>query len=111
MWQETIEIEGPYQFDLALNRLSMDPLNIIDQEERKIKVPIYSNSPEVATVQAIGTTEKPVFLIRGQDPLTKLPVLQRMTAIFQWNTSLREIDDHFSTTSLKEIFSDHRGTP
>ncbi|MBS4209180.1 DNA-3-methyladenine glycosylase [Bacillus sp. FJAT-50079] len=111
MWQEKIEIAGPYQFDLALSRLAIDPLNIVTQEERMIKVPIYSNSPEVATVRAIGTTEKPEFLISGQDSSSKFNVLQKVASIFQWDISLSEIDQHFSTTSLKDVFAKHYGTP
>lgn len=33
MWEERVQIEGPYNFDLALDRLAMDPLHMIDSEK------------------------------------------------------------------------------
>ncbi|MCR2822076.1 DNA-3-methyladenine glycosylase family protein [Lederbergia panacisoli] len=111
MWQEEIKFVGPYDFDLALSRLAMDPLNIINQKERSIKVPIYDLAPEVATVQATGTTDEPVFLVSGENSATKSKVIERISAVFQWKTSLAEIQTHFLTTSLNKIFQNHRGTP
>ncbi|MBW8348365.1 DNA-3-methyladenine glycosylase [Bacillus sp. IITD106] len=111
MWREKIEFSGPYDFDLALSRLSMDPLNIVNLINRSVKVPIYHATPEVATVQAIGSTDEPSFLVSGQNDQTKLKVIEKISEIFQWNTSLAEIQKHFLTTSLNKIFEDHRGTP
>ena len=39
MWEQRLEIEGPYQFDLVLERLELDPLNSVNREERIVKVP------------------------------------------------------------------------
>ncbi|HEY4553555.1 MAG TPA: DNA-3-methyladenine glycosylase [Bacillaceae bacterium] len=111
MWQERIEVQGPYHFDLALDRMSMDPLNIVDEKERSVKVPIYLPFPEVASVQAMGTTEHPVFLVQGETSETKHHVLDRVAAIFQWDRALHAIHSHFSNTALKDIFDAHRGTP
>ncbi|MBS4198370.1 DNA-3-methyladenine glycosylase 2 family protein [Bacillus sp. FJAT-49732] len=111
MWQEKIEFSGPYDFDLALSRLSMDPLNIVNQKERSLMVPIYDAVPEVASMQAIGSTDEPVFLVSGQNGSTKSNVIEKITGIFQWDTSLAEIQNHFLTTSLNKIFDNHRGTP
>nr|WP_249308746.1 DNA-3-methyladenine glycosylase [Lederbergia citrea] len=111
VWQEKVEVVGPYNFDLALSRLAMDPLNIVDQKERTVRVPIYDHEPEVALVQAIGTTEDPLFLVTGDNPSTKVNVLNKIHFILQWNTSLGDIHEHFTLTSLKEIFTSHRGTP
>ncbi|WP_062105688.1 DNA-3-methyladenine glycosylase family protein [Bacillus niameyensis] len=111
MWQEKIEIAGPYNFDLALSRLAMDPLHIINQQERSIKVPIYGEVPEVALVQAVGTTDEPEFLVSGHDMTTKQHVLHKIYTAFQWKVSLNEIQEHFAKTNLKDIFAVHRGTP
>ncbi|MCJ7840833.1 DNA-3-methyladenine glycosylase [Lederbergia sp. NSJ-179] len=111
MWKEKIEIAGPYNFDLALSRLAMDPLNQLNQKERLIRVPIYEDQPEVAIVQAIGTTDQPAFLISGHKEKTKEKVLKRIFSIFQWNISLKDIHAHFLKTSLKDIFIVHHGTP
>lgn len=111
MWQEKIKISGPYNFDRALHRLAVDPLNIIDMENRLIKVPIYGEQPEVATVQAIGTTDNPEFILQGQKDVTKAEVEAAIFRVFQFNISVQEIHEHFSNTILKEIFHTHRGTP
>ncbi|WP_144461178.1 DNA-3-methyladenine glycosylase family protein [Siminovitchia fortis] len=111
MWEEIAVIGGPYHFDLALERLARDPLNIVDKEKRLIRVPIYKEKPEVADVQAVGTTEHPAFMIRGSNIQTKQQVMDRIASIFQWNLPLVEIHQHFSTTALNDIFEIHFGTP
>lgn len=110
-WQEMIEIEGPYHFDMALNRMLMDPLHIVDMKNRSVKVPIYSEMFEVATVQAIGTVNQPKFIVSGKNAASKQIVLEKVYTIFQWHTSLSEIQAHFSKTTLKEIIEIHYGTP
>jgi DNA-3-methyladenine glycosylase II len=111
MWEQRVEIKGPYHFDLALDRLANDPLHHVDMAERKVKVPIYEPEPEVAIVQAVGTVEKPVFIITGRHNATKTDVIKQVYHIFQWNVGLHAISDHFYQTSLKSIFETHRGTP
>ncbi|MBO0993440.1 DNA-3-methyladenine glycosylase family protein [Bacillus sp. SD088] len=111
MWKEKIEITGPYDFDLALSRLAIDPLNQLNRLERLIQVPIYGEKPEVATVQAIGTTDQPAFLVSGLQEKTKEKVLERIFTIFQWNISLKDIHAHFLNTTLKDVFIVHHGTP
>ncbi len=34
MWTETIQVQGPYNFDLVLERLSLDPLQVVDFTNR-----------------------------------------------------------------------------
>ncbi|KHD85628.1 DNA-3-methyladenine glycosylase family protein [Heyndrickxia ginsengihumi] len=111
MWEETVAINGPYQFDLALQRLSLDPLHTVHIEERTIKMPIYNEVPEVAKIVAIGSMEQPVFKVEGEHLETKDAVLERIATIFQWNANLAEIERHLSATSLKPILTKHRGTP
>ena len=111
MWEEKIVIPGPYNFDFALERLAMDPLHIVNIEERTVKVPIYGDKPEVALVKALGTIDEPMFFIQGENNETKKTVLQTLTRIFRWDVSLQPIYDHFQQTILRDIFSKHRGTP
>ncbi|KYD11523.1 DNA-3-methyladenine glycosylase II [Heyndrickxia sporothermodurans] len=111
MWEETVNISGPYDFDLALQRQSIDPLNDVHIESRTINIPVYESEAEVVSIQAIGTTDKPCFLIKGKNEQTKAHVIEQVYKIFQWNVTLDEINNHFQQTTLNEIFMKHRGTP
>ncbi|MDQ0216578.1 DNA-3-methyladenine glycosylase II [Oikeobacillus pervagus] len=110
MWQEKIEKAGPYHFDQVLDRLSIDPLNQIFPDERMIHVPIYTLK-EVAQIQAIGTVEEPIFIIKGENHQTKLVVLQEISKIFQWDMPLKPMITHFQETDMAEIVAEHYGTP
>ena len=110
MWKETIHVEAPYDFDLVLERIGLDPLYDIDYHNRLIKVPLLINGkPNVYTVQAIGTVDKPAFLISGKEE--QALATKRLMEIFQWHLPLSEIHDHFGKTKLNDIFTIHRGTP
>ena len=41
MWTETIHVQGPYNFDLVLDRLSLDPLHVIDLEQNNKSSTLY----------------------------------------------------------------------
>ncbi|WP_043931379.1 DNA-3-methyladenine glycosylase family protein [Bacillus sp. EB01] len=111
MWQETIVIEGPYNFDRVLDRLSMDPLNALDLEKRTIKVPIKLDSEAfTAKVTATGTTEEPSFLIEAEYG-DKERIIKRLGEVFQWEVPLKDIHEHFGKTDLTIIFEEHVGTP
>ncbi|WP_079505526.1 DNA-3-methyladenine glycosylase family protein [Mesobacillus jeotgali] len=110
MWEEKVSITGPYNFDLALSRLALDPLNEIDTEQRLVKVPLaFENKKVVANVMATGTLEKPEFIVTASDEKDK--ALKRLTEIFQWNVELLQVHEHFQTTQLKDLFNAHYGTP
>lgn len=110
MWEETVSINGPYNFDLALSRLALDPLNAVDIEKRSVKVPLVINDTKVvAEVIGTGTLENPEFLVRANHEKEK--TIQRLTEIFQWNTELIHIHEHYQTTELKDLFNQHYGTP
>ncbi|WNS76409.1 DNA-3-methyladenine glycosylase [Bacillus sp. DTU_2020_1000418_1_SI_GHA_SEK_038] len=109
---ETIQIKGPYNFDLVLDRLSIDPLNQVDIANRSVKVPLLiEGEPLVARVTAVGTTLKPEFIIEGTEGKYKEKADKRLAEIFQWHVPLEMISDHFKNTDLKEIFEKHHGTP
>ncbi|WP_210469576.1 DNA-3-methyladenine glycosylase [Sporosarcina sp. 6E9] len=95
-----------YNFDLALDRLSGDPLNSVDLANRILRIPM--NEGNVITVIATGTKENPSFLLK--DLLNKIQ-LQEVKEILHFNESLDEISAHFANTDLATIFLEHEGTP
>lgn len=104
-----MKISGPYNFDLVLDRLSLDPLHVVDLEKRSVKMPLLiSGKPQVVEVKAVGTTDEPEFTITGGDTPE---VLEKITHILQWNMPLLDIHEHFQKTDLEPIFVKHRGTP
>ncbi|WP_338471789.1 DNA-3-methyladenine glycosylase [Niallia sp. XMNu-256] len=104
---KTIQINGPYNFDFVLDRLTRDPLHIVNLQERMVKVPLnFNETPHVAVVRAIETTENPTFEITG----TNDHGIAKLNKIFQWETDLNEIYCHFQHTTLKSIFQAHYGT-
>ncbi|MEH7108333.1 DNA-3-methyladenine glycosylase family protein [Bacillus sp. JJ1764] len=110
MGQETIMIDGPYNFDSVLERHAPDPLRDLDLEKRSIRVPVVvNNEPFVVDVTAIGTVEAPAFILKGHT--LNEPIIQRLSEIFQWNVPLQPINEHYSKTDLKPIFEQFRGTP
>jgi DNA-3-methyladenine glycosylase II len=110
MWQETISIPGPYNFDLALDRLSLDPLHAVDLDSRTVKVPVANGSErQIATVTGTGSLEHPEFIIKVEG--NKEKTLSILKEIFRWDVELRKIHDHFQNTDLKPIFDAHYGTP
>ena len=110
MWEEKLAITGPYNFDLALSRLALDPLNAVDIEQRLVRVPLaFDDKKIIADVIATGTLEKPEFIVRASDEKEK--TLNRLTEIFQWDVELLRVHEHFQTTELKDLFNDHFGTP
>ncbi|NRD78133.1 DNA-3-methyladenine glycosylase 2 family protein [Bacillus sp. BRMEA1] len=112
MWQETIHFDGTYNFDSVLARHATDPLKQLVLESRSIRVPvIIGTSSHAVEVTAIGTVDKPEFIIKGKNEVDKQAIIQRTAEIFQWNVSLRKIQNHFQQTDLKEIFQQFAGTP
>lgn len=106
-----IKIEGPYEFDRVLQRLSIDPLMVIDHAERSVQVPMYKEkTPIVIKVKAIGTTSHPEFELTSSSIFTEKEI-DKLKAIFQWDKSLQPVSDHFSSTVLAGIFEEHKGTP
>ncbi|WP_223702584.1 DNA-3-methyladenine glycosylase family protein [Sutcliffiella deserti] len=107
----TIKIEGPYNFDRVLQRLSIDPLMEVSLSDRQVKVPLYrENAPIVITVKAKGTTEQPRFELTSASAFTEKEV-KEVKRIFQWDKSLHPISIHFAETELADIFEEHKGTP
>ncbi|MDG5473327.1 DNA-3-methyladenine glycosylase [Jeotgalibacillus sp. ET6] len=111
MWQERIEVEGPYAFDRVLQRMSIDPLTAVDQENQFVKLPYEGTIKQAVTIKAAGTTAHPAFEVTGKEEEDKKEIIEYVKEIFHWNTTLSHIDLHFSKTSLHSLFQEHQGTP
>ncbi|MET3698677.1 DNA-3-methyladenine glycosylase II [Bacillus oleivorans] len=108
------KILGPYHFDGILQRLALDPLNYVDLNNREIKIPVYLQQANVAvSVKAIGTMEQPEFLLTfaEKEGVPAEAVKQEVERLFQWNTNMDEVHQHFLNTDLAPIFENHKGTP
>ena len=82
MWSEHVTLEYPYHFEEVLKRLSFDPLNVIQLDEKVIYVPLCIDEEQIVVrLQGIGTVQNPQFWISSQtgDPEK---VMKRMRAIF-----------------------------
>ena len=104
---QTLQLKGPYNFELVLERMSLDPLHVVNQQERSVRVPlIIEGQKHIAEVKGTGTTSNPFFEIRGTDEKG----LEKLRNIFQWDINLENIHLHFQQTTLKSLFEDHYGT-
>lgn len=102
---QTIELPFAYQFEEAIGRLALDPLNAVDMERKIVKVPLDSS---IITLQSIGTFEEPKFNILGIESEQQL---KKMMSIFHFDRSLEPVSAHFAQTNLAELFTKFEGTP
>ncbi|MBE5108721.1 DNA-3-methyladenine glycosylase 2 family protein [Bacillus thuringiensis] len=111
MWSEHVTLEYPYHFEEVLKRLSFDPLNVIQLEEKVIYVPICIEEEQIVVrLQGIGTVQNPQFWISSQTGDSK-KVMKRMRAIFHWDDPFQDIQNHFLNTSLRPLFERYAYTP
>ncbi|HHT7236413.1 MULTISPECIES: DNA-3-methyladenine glycosylase family protein [Bacillus] len=111
MWGEHVTLEYPYHFEEVLKRLSFDPLNVIQLDEKVIYVPLCIDEEQVVVrLQGVGTVQNPQFWISSQtgDPEK---VMKRMKSIFHWNDPFQNIQNHFLNTSLRPLFEMYAYTP
>ena len=109
MWTETIHVQGPYNFDFVLDRLALDPLHVIDLEQKLIKVPLYIDKElSVIHVQACNDS---TFTIKGELEEYKQKAVEQIKKIFHWHLPLTDIAAHFQQTDLRSLFEEHHGTP
>lgn len=106
-----LQIAGPYNYVRVLERLSHDPLNQIDLEAKRLKVPLNIYGDDVvAVVMFRGSAETATCQIQ-------LPAnyeeegIRKITNIFQLETSLQEVNDHFLETDLAPLFKKFSGMP
>lgn len=100
-----ISLPFTYDFDRTLERLSLDPLHAIDLSEKAVKLPMLEGN--IVKVQAIGSVQQPKFEITGAEA-DQLPEIKN---IFHFDRSLVPVYEHFQSTNLDHLFSEHQGTP
>ncbi|EZP78505.1 DNA-3-methyladenine glycosylase II [Parageobacillus genomosp. 1] len=112
MWQQQVEVTPPYDFSHALERLALDPLISVDIAKQKVVVPLYvRHIPIAVTVKSIGTKDEPSFLVTAPYPERKKEIMERVSHLFQWNTPLAPIHEHFQRTELQSLFTKYEGMP
>ena len=110
MWSEHVTLEYPYHFEEVLKRLSFDPLNVIQLDEKVIYVPLCIDEEQIVVrLQGIGTVQNPQFWISSQtgDPEK---VMKRMRAIFIGMNRFK-IYKIILNTSLRPLFETYAYTP
>ncbi|KMQ08367.1 MULTISPECIES: DNA-3-methyladenine glycosylase family protein [Bacillus cereus group] len=111
MWSEHVTLEYPYHFEEVLKRLSFDPLNVIQLDEKVIYIPLCIDEEQVIVrLQGIGTVQNPQFWISSQTGNPE-KVMKRMRDIFHWNEPFQDIQNHFLNTSLRPLFETYAYTP
>ncbi|MED0968327.1 DNA-3-methyladenine glycosylase family protein [Bacillus paramycoides] len=111
MWSEHVTLEYPYHFEEVLKRLSFDPLNVIQLDEKVIYIPISIDEEQIVVrLQGIGTVQNPQFWLSSQTG-DQEKVMRRMRSIFHWNDPFQNIQNHFLNTSLRPLFETYAYTP
>lgn len=112
MWSEMIYPEAPYDAERLFGRVSMDPLQYIEFENRLLKVPLVLNQGEaVISVQSQGTKERPAFEVRGEEVSQKDEVLSRICAMYDFHMKSRDILATLDTTTIGEVVEKYAGMP
>jgi DNA-3-methyladenine glycosylase II len=106
-----IQLKGPYHYHRVLERLSYDPIHVIEKEANLIKVPLemYGNLV-IATVSFTGDIETPVCHIDLPPDYIEEGV-RRIKEIFQLEVPLQEVNSHFLQTDLAPLFKQYSGMP
>ncbi|MGE7871401.1 DNA-3-methyladenine glycosylase family protein [Bacillus paramycoides] len=111
MWSEHVTLEYPYHFEEVLKRLSFDPLNVIQLDEKVIYIPLSIDEEQIVVrLQGIGTVQNPQFWLSSQTG-DQEKAMRRMRSIFHWNDPFQNIQNHFLNTSLRPLFETYAYTP
>lgn len=112
MWTEKVVLDSIYDFDYTLSRLAFDPLISVDKEARWVDIPVVlQQKKHVVRVQAIGSTEKPIFKVSSSSNEDREELLTYVKDLFLWNVNLVNVESHFRGTNLGELFHRYPGTP
>ncbi len=108
----SIQLQGPYNFDHALKRLETDPLNVVNQTKREVKIPLIVNETSVVVdVQATGTTEHPSFDLSISSSVDKKAVLTRLYEVMHFDVPLKNVANHFKAMDLYPLIRESYGIP
>ncbi len=112
VWKEIITLDGMFDFDYSLSRLSFDPLIKVNQQDRTVYVPVklMEEDKHIVKIQALGTTERPKFALEGENEEQET-LVHKIKEIFQWDKPLEAIQHHFQKTELAPLFRKYPGTP
>ncbi|WP_391120555.1 DNA-3-methyladenine glycosylase family protein [Psychrobacillus sp. L3] len=105
MRMHTIELPFAYRFEEVITRLALDPLNTVDINKQLVKIPLEDS---IVTIHSVGSFLEPKFQLSG---IMSNEQIQRISSIFHFDRSLESVNDHFSKTNLKNLFSKFEGTP
>lgn len=112
MWSEMIYPQAPYDVERLFGRVSMDPLQYIEIENRLLKVPLVLNHGEaVVSIQSQGTKERPAFEIKGEEVSQKDEVVSRICAMYDFDMKPRAILAALNSTTIGELVGQYAGMP
>ncbi|MDZ5713383.1 DNA-3-methyladenine glycosylase family protein [Jeotgalibacillus haloalkalitolerans] len=109
MWQHEINVQGPYDFERVLDRMSLDPLVVMDQQALRLSLPFEYQKKQAVHITFTGSKTEPSFKIEGTADQSE--ALQFVQRVLQLERGLHDIHDHFKESTLKTIFEAHAGTP
>ncbi|OIJ21300.1 DNA-3-methyladenine glycosylase [Anaerobacillus alkalidiazotrophicus] len=106
-----VKITGPYNYLHVIERLSYDPIRVIDKEKNGVMVPINVYGKDVvASVAFSGPIENPNCHIQLPSGYEEEGI-RKIITIFQLEESLQEIANHFLHTDLAKFFRVNPGLP
>ena len=112
MWTEKVFPQKPYDVDRLFRRLSMDPLQYVDDDNKILKVPLrIKRHKGVYSVQFIGTDEQPCFEISGKDENTKGEAVTRIREMFDLQMDPSSIYTAFRKTNISSLVENYIGMP
>lgn len=101
-----IELSFDYDFDEALQRLALDPVNAVDLHKREIRIPMDEGN--IVALKGTGTKSAPAFVITGN---LNEKQIEWVSKCFHFHDSLRHITEHFAESDLERLFVQYAGTP
>lgn len=109
MWQHEINVKGPYDFERVLDRMSLDPIVVMDQKELRLSLPFEYQEKQALHITFTGSKAEPSFKIEGKADQSE--AIQFVQRVLQLERGLHDIHEHFQESTLKAIFEEHAGTP
>ncbi|WP_025028809.1 DNA-3-methyladenine glycosylase family protein [Caldalkalibacillus mannanilyticus] len=116
---------APYNMELVLSKLAMDPHYKVDLVRKKLTFPFRVRNEQqhltgknrICQITIVGTTEQPELELEFfGDPLTESEyrgVMERLHRRFQWNSTI--LSDFYQAVqpypAMKQIVEEYRGTP
>ncbi|WP_138418002.1 DNA-3-methyladenine glycosylase family protein [Aquibacillus sediminis] len=113
MWTEKMALDTIYDFDYVLKRLAMDPLHVVDLDEKYIYIPVLLPSGKhVVRLTSLGTTTQPVVELASDSLEEKSKLIDHVFDLFRWQVNLSDKANHFKGTNLESLFiRRYPGTP